>query len=385
MPKKSKYFYSTMTLLSLAVLTACSSNASQTDGSSTSDTAQSVTTANATTAENAAATIDWESLPTTEVSLTNEGLTITEEGTYILTGSTTGGVTVKADGNVRIILAGATISSTNTAALYVDSAENAVIELQEGTDNTIKDASTHSDSEIEGALHSKADLTVTGTGNLTVEGNYQDAIVSTDNLTIVSGKITVNAADDGIRGKDSLVIHGGTLDVTAAGDGLKSNNDEDTSKGYTHIIGGTITVNAGDDAIKAESSLTIDGGTITVATSAEALEGTNITINGGNLDLYATDDGINAASDVTGADIFIKVTGGDIKVEVAQGDTDAIDSNGDLYVSGGNFNITAQSAFDVDGTIDYTGGTVVVNGEEQSQISSNGPGGGAGGAAGRIN
>ena len=89
----------------------------------------------------------------------------------------------------------------------------------------------------------------------------------------------------------------------------------------------TITINAGDDGMHASNAAVIDGGTITVSKSVEALEGTNVTINGGKLDLYATDDGINASSKVTGANIFIKITGGDIKVEVGQGDTDALDSN----------------------------------------------------------
>ena len=121
----------------------------------------------------------------------------------------------------------------------------------------------------------------------------------------------------------------------------------------------------------------IDGGTITVKSSVESLEGTNVTINGGKLDLYATDDGINAASTATGAEIFIKITGGDIKVEVGQGDTDALDSNGDIIMTGGNLAITSTvSAFDFDGKATYTGGTITVNGQNRTEITADGPGGG---------
>ncbi|HFH9836951.1 TPA: carbohydrate-binding domain-containing protein [Streptococcus suis] len=375
-----KWLYSTITLFSISVLAACST---ATNNSSSSGTTSStaVTTSNTSATSDTSSSIDWSALPTTEVTLSNDGLKITEGGTYVLTGSTTGGVTVETDANVRIILAGATISSSDTAAINVISADNVEIELQDGTENTVKDTSTHSDTNIEGAIHVEADLTITGNGSLTVEANFQDGIVSTDDLVINAGNIKVTAVDDGIRGKDSMTINGGTIDVTAGGDGIKSTNDTDTTKGYTTITGGTITVAAGDDGIKAEMALTIDGGDITVSESLEALEGTNITINGGTLDVYGSDDAINAASTIS-SDIFIKVTGGNLKVAVGSGDTDAFDANGDIYISGGTIDVTAQSAFDFDGTVEFTGGTVTVNGEQITEITATGPGAAPGGHGG---
>ncbi|HIH7916811.1 TPA: carbohydrate-binding domain-containing protein [Streptococcus suis] len=344
-----KLLYSGVTLMNLGVLAACSSTSSSTTTSSSAATSQtSVATIsnNSPSSDSSSSTIDWSALPTTEVTLSNDGLKITEGGTYILTGSTTAGVTVETDANVRIILAGTEISSSDTAAINVINADNVELEIKDGTTNTVKDTSNHTDTNIEGAIHVEADLTITGNGSLTVEGNFQDGIVSTDDLVVNSGNITVTAVDDGIRGKDSLTINGGTINVTA-----------------------------GDDGIKAETALTIDGGTITVAESAEALEGTNITINGGTLDVYGSDDAINAAS-TTSSEIFIKVTGGDLKVAVGSGDTDAFDANGDIYISGGTIDVTAQSAFDFDGTAELTGGTVTVNGEQITQITATGPGAG---------
>lgn len=364
--------------MSLGVLAACSSTSSSTTTSSsaaTSQTSVAATSNNSTSSDSNSSTIDWSALPTTEVALSNDGLKITEGGTYILTGSTTAGVTVETDANVRIILAGAEISSSDTAAINVINADNVELEIKDGTTNTVKDTSNHTDTNIEGAIHVEADLTITGNGSLTVEGNFQDGIVSTDDMVISSGNITVTAVDDGIRGKDSLTINGGTINVTAGGDGIKSTNDTDTTKGYTTITGGEITVKAGDDGIKAETALTIDGGTITVSESVEALEGTNITINGGTIDVYGSDDAINASS-TTSSDIYIKVTGGDLKVAVGSGDTDAFDANGNLYISGGTIAVTAPtSAFDFDGTVEFTGGTVTVNGEQITEITHTGPGG----------
>ncbi|HEM4167659.1 carbohydrate-binding domain-containing protein [Streptococcus suis] len=365
-----KLLYSGVTLMSLGVLAACSSTSSS---AATSQTSVATTSNNSTSSDSSSSTIDWSALPTTEVALSNDGLKITEGGTYILTGSTTAGVTVETDANVRIILAGAEISSSDNAAINVIKADNVELEIKDGTTNTVKDTSNHTDTNIEGAIHVEADLTITGNGSLTVEGNFQDGIVSTDDLVITAGTIKVTAVDDGIRGKDSLTINGGTINVTAGGDGIKSTNDTDTTKGYTTITGGEINVKAGDDGIKAETALTIDGGTITVSESAEALEGTNITINGGTLDVYGSDDAINASS-TTSSDIYIKVTGGDLKVAVGSGDTDAFDANGNLYISGGTIDVTAPtSAFDFDGTAELTGGTVTVNGEQITQIVATGP------------
>ncbi|HEL2478361.1 TPA: carbohydrate-binding domain-containing protein [Streptococcus suis] len=330
-----KLLYSGVTLMSLVVLAACSSTSSSTTTSSSAATSQtSVATIsnNSTSSDSSSSTIDWSALPTTEVTLSNDGLKITEGGTYILTGSTTAGVTVETDANVRIILAGAEISSSDTAAINVINADNVELEIKDGTTNTVKDTSNHTDTNIEGAIHVEADLTITGNGSLTVEGNFQDGIVSTDDLIVNSGNITVTAVDDGIRGKDSLTINGGTINVIAGGDGIKSTNDTDTTKGYTTITGGEITVKAGDDAINAAST--------------------------------------------TSSEIFIKVTGGDLKVAVGSGDTDAFDANGDIYISGGTIDVTAQSAFDFDGTAELTGGTVTVNGEQITQITATGPGAG---------
>ena len=322
--------------------------------------------------------INWDSLPTKEVTLTNDGLTITEAGTYVLSGSTTGGVTVNADGqNVRLVLNNATISSTTTAGIYVIAADNTVIQTQAGTTNTVSDAATRSDAEIDGAIYSADDLILQGDGTLIVKANHADAIAGKDDLKINSGTYQITSVDDGIRGRDSVVINGGTFTIKATGDGIKSTNDTDAAKGYTYIKGGTFTIESGDDAIKAETKLIIDGGNIKIPSSMEGLEAANITINGGTIDLYATYDGINASADTMGTTVAITINGGDLTVKVGAGDTDAIDANGDITVTGGKITITASSSFDYDGTATMTGGTLIINGQQVSSIpASMMPGGG---------
>lgn len=369
-----------VTFLSLGLLAACSTPASSNLNSQ--QTTQTTQTTNSQISNlqdvKLSSSIDWTSLPTKNITLSNETLNITEGGTYVISGKTEAGIKVNTEANVRLILAGTEISSPDTAAIYVEKADNVELNLQNGSTNIIKDSSTHKDTNIEGAIHVEADLFITGEGSLDVQANFQDGIVSTDDLVIENGKINIKSVDDGIRGKDSLTIVNGDITVDAKGDGIKSNNDTDASKGNLLIKGGNINISSGDDGIKAEQAVVIDGGTINIPKSVEAIEGTNVTINGGQINTYSTDDGVNAASTNTGANMFIRITGGDITVEVGPGDTDAFDSNGNIYITGGKVNAIGQtSRFDADGTIEFTGGTVFENGTQVSQISQRGARGGA--------
>ena len=105
--------------------------------------------------------------------------------------------------------------------------------------------------------------------------------------------------------------------------------------------------------------------------------GKSITINGGDISIYSTDDGVNAANkNAQQNEIFFTMNGGNLTVEVGQGDTDPIDSNGNITVTGGTIKMTGQTGFDFDGTATYTGGDIYLNGEKQTEIVNSIPGGG---------
>ncbi|MBF9128522.1 carbohydrate-binding domain-containing protein [Plantactinospora sp. S1510] len=306
------------------------------------------------------------------VTVSGSAVTITAPGSYEIRGTLNNGyvaVDTAATGTVELILAGASITNTTSSPLYVLNAGAVTVTLAAGTSNSLTDATTYtSTGEPDSALFSAADLTIAGTGSLTVRANAADGIVSKDDLVIQSGTITVTAVDDAIRGKDSLTINGGTINVTSSGgDGIKSNETE-AGKGVLTITNGTITASVADDAIKGENVLNISGGTINVPRSYEALEGLQTTISGGNINVVASDDAVNAAEEGLGhmqpsSIAFIRVTGGTV---VATGGTDGFDSNGSLTFAGGTVAAKGSStrgggegAIDADGPITFTSGTVV--------------------------
>ena len=304
-------------------------------------------------------------------------VTITAPGTYILSGTLTDGQVVvnsDAEGKVRIVLDGASITNTGGSALVITAADEAVVVLADGSENTLTDGTgydTSADDAPNAALFSMADLTIGGTGSLTVTGNTNDGISSKDGLVIQGGTITVTAADDGIRGKDYLVIEDGTVTVESGDDGLKSDNETDDTVGYVLIKDGTVTVAAGDDGVHAEGDLGISGGKVTIARSNEGLEGATITIAGGDTDVTASDDGLNASMGTNtdggqgggmGDDgSLLTISGGTLLVN---SEGDGLDSNGSTVITGGTTVVSGPTnsgngALDSNGGITITGGTVV--------------------------
>lgn len=328
--------------------------------------------------------VDYDAASATTITLGSGDVSITEPGTYILTGTLSNGQVVvdsTAEGKVRLVLSDASITNADGAAIDIREADEVVVVLAEGTTNSLTDGTgydTSGEDAANAALFSMADLTIGGTGSLTVTGNTGDGIASKDGLVILGGDLTVSAADDGIRGKDYLVVHGGSLDITADQDGLKSNNDTDPELGDIVISDGTVTIEAGDDGMHAEGDLAITGGTVTVARSTEGLEGGTITIAGGTTSVTSSDDGLNASSGTATASSggrgggggmasdgsSLLISGGTLTVHAGG---DGLDSNGTLTISGGTTTVAGPTgngngSLDSNGGITYTGGTLIAAG-----------------------
>jgi len=198
-------------------------------------------------------------------------VTITRAATWEIVGALADGQ-VRVDsadsGDMILLLNGVDIACSTSAPLYIANSPDVAIVLVQGTQNFLTDGASYvfevaGEDEPNAALFSKADLTLSGLGSLTVTGNYNDGIASKDSLLIESGTYVITARDDGIRGKDDLIVAGGSLTITAAGDGLSSDNDDvktyqsvlfsspDLAKGtYKVFTGGTTTGTNTDGLVK---------------------------------------------------------------------------------------------------------------------------------------
>lgn len=315
-----------------------------------------------------------------------QDLHITAAGVYVLSGSASD-VTVYVeagkDDKVQLVLDGVSITNRDFPAIYVKSADKVFVTTSADSTVSVTGAfASDGDTKTDGVIFSKSDLTLNGTGMLTISST-KNGVVSKDDLKVTGGTYAITAASKALEAKDSIRVADGTLDLTAGMDALHAENSDDDEKGYIYIGGGTLTLRAGDDAIHANSAVQIDGGTLTI-TASEGIEATYIQLNGGTVSVNASDDGINAANKSSAYRATVEITGGDITVAMAAGDTDGVDSNGDIVVNGGTIRVTGNSTFDYDGSAQYNGGTIIANGQQIDYIPNQMMGGmgGRGGMGG---
>ena len=275
---------------------------------------------------------------------------ITSSGTYVLSGKFTGQIYIDAKDSavVHLVLNGVEINSESGPAIYADDGKKVILTLAESTENTLSDTSNYTfadgEDEPDATLFIKNDLVINGSGMLKVNANYKTAIKTKDTLAIISGNFDLTSVDNAVRAKDALTVEAGTFKVNATG------------KGFT-----------------SDGELNIYGGDINIEKSEEGLEGLTVEIYGGNVDISATDDGINARTkyddSVSDAEkemlgnqdqdgVEVRIAGGTVNINASG---DAIDSNGDLYIEGGETYISGPTSGG-DGTLDYNGEAKITKG-----------------------
>ena len=294
------------------------------------------------------------------VTVSGDTVTITAGGNYRVTGTLTNGQIVVNAPEEKVVLAldGVSVTCENHAAIYVIDAKKVILSLVSGSENTLASTGEYiqtDDNTVDAAIFSKDDLTLKGSGALTVSSETGHGIISKDELKIKSGTLTVAAAKKGMAANDLV-----------------------------EITGGDITVTSGKHGIHCNEALTVSHGTIKITKSFEGLEAKTIDISGGNISIAASDDGLNASdssvdSETTGRGGFggfgggmdemqegtyILISGGKLTVNASG---DGLDSNGDLTITGGEVYVSGPTS-DGDGALDYagtgtiTGGTLIAAG-----------------------
>ena len=312
---------------------------------------------------------------------------ITDEGVYVISGTAKNcTIRINADdaAKIQLVLDGVSITNDDFPAIYVISADKVFVTTT-NSENTLTVSgqfTADGDTNTDAVIFSKDDLVLNGTGTLHITANYGNGITCKDDLKITGGTYNITTALDSFEANDSISVYDGTFNIKTDKDGFHCENDE--AEGTITILGGTYTITGGSDGMQACALLQIDGGTMDI-TAAEGLEATYVRINDGNINISASDDGINAAASANAYETAVEINGGNLNVAVGQGDTDAIDSNGSVYVNGGTINITAQmSSFDYDAKAEFNGGTIIINGQEVSEIPQSMMGGGMHGGMGGM-
>ncbi|MBR6114825.1 MAG: carbohydrate-binding domain-containing protein [Oscillospiraceae bacterium] len=339
----------------------------------------------------------------------NGSVYISNAGRYVVSGTLTDGsivVDAKRSSKVWILLNGADIYCSDSAGIQVRKADKVFLTLADGTENRVACGSEFSQTALEdnikGALFASDDLTINGSGSLTVTSGYRHAIAANDDLVITGGHITAEAPRDAIHVNDSLRICRAELTLTAGDEGIDvdkeggylfiesgvigidSTDDGIHTEGDILIAGGEVRIRSGDDGIHSNTTVYIYGGEITLERCYEGIEGVAVELHGGEVTIYPEDDGVNANGFVLGGmgaqsgvsvsveDTYVLVAGGSLTIvnENAQ-DADGIDSNGGLYVTGGSVfvslpdgspNTALDYGSESGGAALITGGTVVACG-----------------------
>lgn len=370
----------------------------------------------------------------TGVTIVLNGLTLTNDDSAAITLNKTAEASLIAAAGTTNTVADTAGSNDENAAVKVKSGAalaiggKGTLTVDGNAKNGIKGAADAVITVAEGKLNINAandglscddELNITGgTLSITAGGDAVKAspdtgdtenpdTTSLGNVTISGGTLTLSAAADGIQADGDLTISGGTFHVKTNGGHTTALTDDSAScKGFKAgktltVTDGTLTVDSADDALHASNDVTISGGTLTLATgddgvhadndlvigtkgasststprinitaSYEGLEGTTVTVYSGDIDVAASDDGVNAANSTLGerSDKYaINIAGGDLYIDAG---SDGLDSNNDINITGGKVEVYGadammDAAIDYDGTFTLSGGTLFGAGMEPS-------------------
>ena len=356
------------------------------------------------------------------VQISGSTVTITDEGTYILSGTLEDGMIIvnseKTD-KTQLVLKDVSIHSETSAAIYVLQSDKVFITTAADTINTLSNGGTFTaidENNIDGVIYSREDITLNGSGTLVVSSPAGHGVISKDSLTATSGIYEINCASHGFEGKDDICIANADFTIVSGKDGIHAENADDASLGFVYIQSGTFDISAEGDGIsaaaymqiedstsikgiKAGGNLMINGGKFTIDSADDSIHSnTSLEINGGVFEIASGDDAFHADENLTvnagtihisksyeGLEgLHVRIAGGEISLVAsddglnAAGGTDSsgmggrgndkfgsgnTSSNGSVVIAGGTLYIEASGdGIDANGTLQITGGDTTVCG-----------------------
>lgn len=286
------------------------------------------------------------------VQISGSTVTITEEGTYILSGTLNDGMIVfsaEDTDKIQLVLDNVEITNSTSAAIYVLEADKVFITTASGSENTLANGGEYvaiDDNNIDAVIFSKSDLALNGAGTLNINAAAGHGVVSKDDLILTSGTYNITAASHGLSGKDSVRIANGTYTITSGKDAIHAENTDDTSLGFLYISGGTFMITADGDGISASSYLQIEDGSFTITTAEGS---SSVSMTTGSMDFGQRGGFQNQATTTTTvteedslsqkgikADGTITINGGTFVTDTVD---DSIHSNSDILISSGQFEL----------------------------------------------
>lgn len=314
----------------------------------------------------------------TSVKISGATVQITEEATYVISGELTDGmliVNAPDTAKLQIVLNGASITSKTSAALYILDADKVFVTLAEGTQNILANGGSFNaidENNIDGALFSKQDLTLNGTGSLTVTSPAGHGIVCKDDLVVTGGTYEIHAASHAVDANDSVRIANANFAMDAGKDAVHCENAEDGEKGFIYISSGSVQAEAEGDGIAASAYLQIEGGSFTLLVGGGSENGTKASSGnyggfmggghggmrpGGKSNTATTEDSVSMKG-LKAANSML-ISGGTFQIDSAD---DSIHSNVSVTINGGAFAIASgDDAIHAEDTLTITAGKIDVS------------------------
>ncbi len=308
------------------------------------------------------------------VEISGTTVTITEEATYLISGTLDDGMIVvdaPDTAKLQLVFDGVEINNETSAPLYILEGDKVFLTLAEGSENTLSNGGAFTaidDNNIDGAIFSKQDLTINGSGSLTVTSPAGHGIVCKDDLVITGGTYLVTSASHGLDANDSVRITGETTITLDTGkDGIHAENSDDTSLGFIYVSNGSLEIEAEGDGVSAGAYLQIENGAFQITAGGGSANGSHEsseTWGGfgggrpGQLAAETTTDDSSTSMKGMKATGELLIADGSFTIDSAD---DAVHSNASITVNGGAFEIASgDDAFHGDENLTVTVGTIEI-------------------------